>query len=74
MLIKNQEQDPVIMNNIIIRDSGIDVEDEFCRNDSFEAKSSLALSYCCAAAAAAAVPKRKLAGFDYLSMKMSDSE
>ena len=53
---------------------GIDVDDEFCRNDSFEAKSSSDLSYFCAAAASAAVPKRKLAGFDYLSMKMSDSE
>ena len=31
---------------------GIDVDDEFCRNDSFEAKSSSSLSYC-----AAAVPR-----------------
>ena len=51
---------------------GIDVDDEFCRNDSFEAKSSSSLSY--GAAAADAVPIRKLGGVDYLSMYPSDSE
>ena len=54
----------------------IDVDDEFCRNDSFEAKSSSTLSHCCAAAAAAAAaaPIRKLGGVDYLLMYPSDSE
>ena len=51
---------------------GIDVDDEFCHNDSFEAESSSSLSYC--AAAAATVPLRKLGGVDYLSMYPSDSE
>jgi hypothetical protein len=45
----------------------IEVQDEFCPNESYETKSSnTPLSYC-----AAAVPERKLAGFDYYSLKYS---
>ena len=47
---------------------GIDVDDEFCRNDSFEVKSSSSLSYC------AAVTIRKLGGVDYLSIHQTQNE
>jgi hypothetical protein len=38
----------------------IELQDEFCPNESYETKSNTTLSYC-----AAAAPSRKLAGFDY---------
>ena len=44
-----------------------EVADEFCSNDSYETKPKSSCS-----CGAAAVPERKLAGFDYLSMWPSD--
>ena len=61
--VANKEENTTSKTTIPV----IEVQDEFCPNESYETKSSnTPLSY-----SAAAAPSRKLAGFDYYSLKYS---